>query len=109
MTIFNKSKDRFSKEELNEIEGFENEYFNPEDLCGSWYCKLDIFPSILIYKDHALYKVAILHTSLTGQVQPEICILDNFMISCSLGVVRLSLSDNLTLMLSGMGEYRKIS
>lgn len=109
MTIFSKSKNKFSKEELDEIEEFENAHINPEDLCGSWYCKMEIFPSILIFKDHSIYKVAILHTSLTGQVQPEICVLENLTISCSLGVIRLSLSDSFALMLSGMGEYSKIN
>lgn len=43
-----------------------------EDLCGVWQ-SVDYSPTLLIYKDHSLYKVAILNISVSGQVVPEIC------------------------------------
>ena len=47
---------------------------NLDDLCGVWL-SVNLCPSLIIYKDHCVYKVAIIHIGDAGQALPEVCTL----------------------------------
>lgn len=88
---------------LSQMEEFESEMpeipglFNPEDMCGTWYNDLHL--SVLIFKSHSLFKVAILTVDTAGMVIPEIAPLEkdstSYFICCSLGKIRITFEDRL--------------
>lgn len=92
-------KQKYLLDQIEELDGNLNndenpEFFKLEDVCGTWYNNL--YLSIMIYKDHAAYKVAFLHIQ-EGMVVPEISPIDNdsggyYMIN-SYGKIRIYFDD----------------
>lgn len=105
------SRQRFSVSEMEDFEDQNSDHrrINLEDICGCWYSR-ELCPTLLIYKDHNHFMVALLHTDELGQVQPEICKIENGREICTReGIVRLSLDENsYQLFLAGIGEYYKL-
>lgn len=75
-----------------------NSELNMDDVCGCWQSK-ELSPSLLIYKDHSLYKIAILKINEYGQVIPEIHVLNKKI---------LTLDEDDILRVWGLGEYEKM-
>lgn len=103
------NRQRFSIAEMEDYgDQFKTQGINLEDVCGCWYSK-ELCPTLLIYKDHNVFKIALLHVDELGQVQPETCTIHN---DCEIhtreGNVKILLDDNFYLLtLVGVGEYYK--
>lgn len=104
------NRQQFSISEMEDYGDQFNDYqnLNLEDICGCWHSQ-ELCPTLLVYKDHTAYKIALLHVDELGQVQPEVCTLqDNGAIRTREGNVKLLLDENSYLLtLVGVGEYYK--
>lgn len=99
---------------LTQMKEFESEIwentglFNPEDMCGTW-CN-DLSLSLLIFKDHSLFKVAFLNVNTAGMVIPEVCPIEedskgHYFCSSS-GKIRLTFDDISGMLgLDGFGRF----
>lgn len=81
---------------------------NMDDVCGCWRSE-ELGPTLLFYKDHKQYKVALLEINEYGQVIPKIYNVENNMLLTNEGIAKISLDDDCILNVWGLGEYEKMN
>jgi hypothetical protein len=81
---------------------------NMDDVCGCWQSE-ELSPTLLFYKDHKQYKVALLEINEYGQVIPKIYNVENNMLLTNEGIAKISLDDDCILNVWGLGEYEKMN
>ena len=97
---------------LSEMEDFADqigeikEIENMDDLCGCWRSE-QLSPTVLIFKDHKIYKFLFLHVDDLGQVIPVVHFLKEGRVQTADGEIMLSLGDDNVLIVWGLGEYVK--
>lgn len=106
----NEKKQLFS---LTEMEEYADQYvdhthINLDDLCGCWQ-SVELSPTVLIFKDHRVYKFLFLFVDDLGQIVPDVHAIENNRVKTDDGEIILNLGDDNVLTVWGLGEYIKQS